>query len=1297
MRNLRNIRFGQFQRDNATAACWDPENDQVLVVAQPSVDSCEIELLRISGDRDISVSTVASWEAPNPSPDLVVDKVISLQYLSGSATTCLVFQGGDIVTVREDELSEEGAHIEIVGSIDVGIAAARWSPDEELLIVVTKENNVIFMGSTFDPVAEIPMTVEDLNASKHVSVGWGKKETQFQGRGAKAMRDPTIPEKVDEGLPSSQEDGATTISWRGDGAYVAINSVQEGSRRVIRVYSREGELDSASEPVDGLESSLSWRPAGNLMAGIQRKSNQIDVVFFERNGLRHGEFTLRSPSGPVEAHERIRLEWNSDSTVLAVIFKDMVQLWTMGNYHWYLKQEIPIEASSTCLSWHPEKALRFAATSTNTIVVTEHIFHTARGSCHPPHDNGAVAVIDGETVKLTPFRTANVPPPMSMFDITVPAAAVDVAFGRHNTSFAVLHRKGIDVYEWPVKIGRSIKPKLSKKVVFDEMASPGYNVLLRIAAVADAFHYFGYEEEKGFVQRFAQAASEGEISVTDVNSREALVATTSYQDDNSFTGYGQDNSGKLFQISESGNEMLPVQFQTQLPWFEISRVDDEIVAFGLSRNGHVYANSRLLAKNCTSFIVTPSHLIFTTNNHLVKFVHLSASADDLEVPADDPETDERCRSVERGSRLVTAIPANMSIVLQMPRGNLETVFPRAMVVAGIRNLIDEKNYARAFSYCRTQRVDMNILYDHQPEQFLANVGLFLDQIPDVAHIDLFLSSLRAEDVTQTMYQDTKRSTGFGVDAIPSDLSPAPRGSAAKVNTVCDALLGALQSRKATNLQNIITAHVCKSPPALDDGLLLVAELMREDEKIAEKAVEHICFLVDVNRLYENALGLYNLDLALLVAQQSQRDPREYLPFIQNLHSLPELRRRFEIDDHLERRVKALGHLQTMDVFDELLAYTTKHSLYHDALRLYRYDPPRLRELTAAYAAYLEATSAYREAGLAYESLENWAKATSCYRTAGATCWQECLYTAAQQQPPMSAEAMSDLANNLADALWEAKDYSAASTIHLEYLDSIDMAVRCLCKGYHFADAIRLVVQRKRPDLLTASVDTGLADALGTTTEFLADCKAQLKAQVPRVAELRRKAIEDPLAFYEGDRAGGMDIPDDVSVAASSRVSTSASLFTRYTGKAGSVGTAGTGVSRATSKNRKREEKKRARGRKGTVYEEEYLVNSIRRLIDRVSAAAPDAERLIFALVRRNMPERARAAEALMAEVSEACTAAVAEVFKAPGAEAEQKNDAEPTWQATGGEAVLQDFVMGQGKKLEPPIVKGIKKLTLLGS
>lgn len=40
--------------------------------------------------------------------------------------------------------------------------------------------------------------------------------------------------------------------------------------------------------------------------------------------------------------------------------------------------------------------------------------------------------------------------------------------------------------------------------------------------------------------------------------------------------------------------------------------------------------------------------------------------------------------------------------------------------------------------------------------------------------------------------------------------------------------------------------------------------------MTERAAEHICFLADVNQLYDTALGLYNLELALLIAQQSQK-------------------------------------------------------------------------------------------------------------------------------------------------------------------------------------------------------------------------------------------------------------------------------------------------------------------------------------------------------------------------------------------------------------------------------------------
>src|SRR6185312_5131016 len=149
-----------------------------------------------------------------------------------------------------------------------------------------------------------------------------------------------------------------------------------------------------------------------------------------------------------------------------------------------------------------------------------------------------------------------------------------------------------------------------------------------------------------------------------------------------------------------------------------------------------------------------------------------------------------------------------------------------------------------------------------------------------------------------MYKNTKVTKhvfSAAPEASEPTLASTGAGSKSKVNRICDSILKSLARKESTNLQNIITAHVCKVPPALDDGLTMVAKLMQEDEKTAEKAIEHICFLVDVHRLYDNALGLYNLDLALLVAQQSQRDPREYLPFIQDLHKLPDLRRKFVID------------------------------------------------------------------------------------------------------------------------------------------------------------------------------------------------------------------------------------------------------------------------------------------------------------------------------------------------------------------------------------------------------------------
>ncbi|KAI1325872.1 elongator complex protein [Xylariaceae sp. FL0255] len=1322
MRNLRTIRFNTWLADEGetaiTSTCWDPATDQLLCTLGPD-ETDRIRLLRISehvraSSVDIKSVEIASWHAPSANPDVDVDRVLSLHHFADNLTTCLVFEGGDIVIVRESEdsaLSGDGVHIEIMGSIDEGITAAAWSPDEELLAISTKANTAILMSRTFDGITDMTMTADDLKASKHVSVGWGKKETQFQGRGAKALRDPTIPEKVDQGDISPLDNGASTISWRGDGAYFAINSIEKGIRRVIRIYSRDGVLDSVSEPVNHMESALSWRPSGNLMASIQRLEDHVDVIFFERNGLRHGQFSLRPPEDGTLADKRIQLNWNSDSTVLAVTLNDRIQLWTMGNYHWYLKQEFSTKYEPRHVAWHPEKSLRLGTATSGEIFQTELIFEVSRGSVVPPYDYGAVAVVDGKTLKVTPFRTANIPPPMSMFVLEIPSSIVDVVFSPANTYIAVLHQKGYFVYEWMTSREKSLLPRFGAQFVFDEEA--GKRLLpLQISVTENLSVHCLCFREAALIHSQSWDSSAAKWSQESSIYAGSMFGFTRLTQATSTDVVVQDTLGRFHNVANQTDELFSTHHKSQLPWSEIIDLAGNVIAIGLSRNGHLYANSRLLLKNCTSFLVTSAHLIITTANHFLKFIHLT-DVEALEVPPDDPETDERCRSVERGARLVTAMPTNMSLVLQMPRGNLETIFPRAMVVAGIRNLIEVLNYEKAFGVCRTQRVDMNILYDHMSEQFLSNVGIFLDQLKDTANIDLFLSSLRDEDVTQTMYRDTKtlKTTPQVEEKVVLNTGEA----ASKVNLICDTVLSHLQSRKTKDhgtLQNIITANICKAPPAFEDGLLVVAALMEENEQLAEKAVEHICFLADVNTLYDEALGLYNLELALLVAQQSQRDPREYLPFIQELHKLEGLRRNFALDDHLKRHDKALSHLKDLQEHKEAQDYTVRHSLYTAALKLYRYDVPNLAILRGLYAKYMESKSKYREAGLTYESLHDYVSATRCYRAAGVSCWRECLYVAQQQAPIPSKEELNELATTLAEAVYEAKDYGAAATIHLDHLGSLEAAIPCLCKGYLFADAMRLCAQHRSADLLETLVDTGIADALGSTTEFLADCKAQLRAQVPRIAELRRKAAEDPLAFYEGERTGGADLPDDVSVAASSRVTAGgASLYTRYTGKGGSVGTVGTGVSRATSKNRKREEKKRARGRKGTVYEEEYLVNSVRRLVERVESTKADMEKLLAGLARRGMLERARALEDLASEVTEACGIAVKAVF--PGKEngnsgqgegegiGEKGNrngngNGDEEWRPVGADAVLAETLEAKWRTQEPPVVTKFERLSLLG-
>jgi elongator complex protein 1 len=88
---------------------------------------------------------------------------------------------------------------------------------------------------------------------------------------------------------------------------------------------------------------------------------------------------------------------------------------------------------------------------------------------------------------------------------------------------------------------------------------------------------------------------------------------------------------------------------------------------------------------------------------------------------------------------------------------------------------------------------------------------------------------------------------------------------------------------------VLTSYVRKKTDKdLADALIkvkAVKEAERENGQhmvSADEAMKYLLYLVDVNCLYNVALGLYDFDLVMFVASKSNKDPKEYLPFLNKL-------------------------------------------------------------------------------------------------------------------------------------------------------------------------------------------------------------------------------------------------------------------------------------------------------------------------------------------------------------------------------------------------------------------------------
>ncbi|KAM3867334.1 elongator complex protein 1 [Diretmus argenteus] len=1143
-----------------------------------------------------------------------------------------------------------------------------WSPDEELVILTTGQETIIMMTKDFEPITEVGIHQDDFGKGKFITVGWGKKETQFHGSEGKQA----AQRKCLEVQPAvAWDDRRPRVTWRGDGQLFAVSAVcpQTGARKV-RVWSRECVLQATSETINGLEQALSWKPSGSLIASTQRLPNKHSVVFMEKNGLLHGDFTLPRDQAKVK-----ELMWSSDSTVLAVWTEDetagedghlntSIQLWAVGNYHWYLKQSLdfgrtPQEAPA-CVSWDPERPLRLHVVTCGwTSITYDWAWTTERSPGLDATDNASVAVIDGDRILVTAFRQCVVPPPMCSYDLQLTSPVNQVTFlcqpQRTNQLAAFTADGQISVFspdpsDQPGKTADGFRKVLNPLVL-----QKTYSVAL-VQEQPLALRQLLWLKEEEFVGLSAgllplsstllllrpDQDSTNTLSVRSRVEVPGIVVSMTHCSQTSTVAL-QLEDGQTRKLIWDGPEPSVVDwldssgcrinFPVPCVQTALCSISGEEYLLGLTDRSHLYAGDTEIASNISSFVVYDDFLLLTTHSHTCRCLQLSMlTVKELQaaLASDGGENDETMRRVERGSRIVTVVPQDTRLILQMPRGNLETVHHRALVLAQLRTWLDHLRFRESFECMRKLRINLNLIYDHNPKVFLENVEPFITQLGSISHINLFLTELKEEDTTRTMYPHPE-TPGPIRPETPGPVRPHPAAGKKKVDLVCDALRSCMESMDPHKFcLSILTSHVKKTVPELEIALQKVHELRVNppDAVSAEEALKYLLFLVNVNDLYEHSLGTYDFDLVLMVAEKSQKDPKEYLPFLNMLKSLEPNYQRYTIDKHLRRYRKALHHLSRCgeEHFPEALNLVKEQKLYSEALRLYPAGSAHYKALSCAYADFLVDQQQAEQAGLLLWRCGEPARALQAF--VSSSSWRNAVCMA--QQIPLPPDQLALLARDLAEKLMEQRRYSEAALLLDQYAKDCEEAISALITGAVWEEALRLAYTHNRQDIIETNLKPALLEACSVQTSFLEAQRATFCRHKTRLAVVRELKEKTRLEMLDDD---GPDGPDAELFSEASSVMTH-SKYSHSNSR----------ISSRSSKNRRKAERKKLSLKEGSPLEDRALLFALAELISSVDKMREELHSLLKALVLFQFDGQAEKLQLAYEEALQTMEAALPEVW-----------------------------------------------------
>ncbi|GMH11550.1 hypothetical protein Nepgr_013391 [Nepenthes gracilis] len=1148
---------------------------------------------------------------------------------------------------------------EVVGRVEGGVQSISPSPDGNLLAVTTGLGQLLVMTYDWDLLYETAFEDQpDVDVLRPTGYSC-KSPISWRGDGkylatlSKVKMSTLLRLKVwerDSGVLHSASEPmalvAAALEWMPSGAKIATayDKSDENKRPTIAFFERNGlerSSFSINEPVDSCIEILKWNCNSDLLATVVRceKFDCVKVWFFSNNHwyLKQEIRYLRQ--------DGVRLIWDPTKPLQLICWTLRGQI-SFYNFMWVtavMKNSVALVIDESSLFVTPLSVSlvpppMFSFKLKFSSAVREIAFYSNNSK------NLLAAFLSDGCLSILELPALDIWEDLEGKEFQVEATNSKTAYG------SLLHLEWLDSH---ILVGAT-------HIRFNHEGS-----LLQSASKKDELGYYLVEIEAVCSEDHVQGSvtcSGWNANVTNQIFLDGMIVSIACNPIKRCSAFVQLNCGNIFEyISSLGTPGAAsasyfekhdnIGFSSSCPWMTaicVARCGQlKPLLFGLDEHGRLHVDGRILCNNCCSFSVysnsydhVMSHLVLATKQDLLYIVDIVDVLDGTaEVKYEnflhvaqkirEEQNNDFINIWERSANIVGVLHGDeAAVILQTSRGNLECVYPRKLVLNCIINALVQRRFRDALLMVRRHRIDFNILVDFCGWQaFPQFASDFVRQVNNLNYITEFVCAIKNESTTEKLYKNyvtlpcSKEVKG---EHAGDEMN---FGSGSKISSVLLAIMKALEEQVPESPARelcILTTLARSDPPALQKALERI-KVTREMEisgfndprrsyPSAEAALKHLLWLCNPDAVFDAALGLYDLNLAAIVALNAQRDPKEFLPFLQELERMPTPIMYYNIDLRLHRYEKALEHIVSAgDAYHaECLTLLKNHpQLFPLGLRLL-IDPRKRREIYEAWGDYFIEQKCFVDAATAFLCCSNLEKALKAYRACGH--WSGVLTVAGRLK--LGKEEVLQLAHELIEELETLGKPGEAARIALEYCGDINSAVSLLIRARKWEKALRMAYMSRNDDMISEVKKASLECAGSLSSEYEEALEKIGKYSARYIAVRQRRLLI--AAKVQSEEHSVNDFDDD----AMSEDSSNLSGMSAYTVRSKNSSAVSVSSSMPSKGRANRRQKSRGKIRAGSQGEEMALVEHLKGM-SLTSGAECELKSLLDTLVMLGMDETAK--------------------------------------------------------------------------